>query len=172
MTLTPFLDASFILQIHMIAAVPAILVGPFVLFRRHVDVWHKRLGYLWLSAMVVLAIAGLFIPSEFAFAGHFGPLHSLSLVTLGSVALGIRHAVVGNIAAHEATLRGLWIGGIGATVLLQFIPGRTVHRMVFGTVTDAGYVVIAVGAVLLAWLIVTQRPRAASVSGPRVSTST
>lgn len=159
MTLTPFLEASLTLQLHMIAAVPAILVGPFVLFRRKVDRRHKVLGYIWLMSMVALAVMGLFIPSEMAILGYFGPLHAFSILTLYSVVMGIRYARMGNIAAHRATLRGLWFGGIGGAGLMQFLPGRTVHQMVFGTVTDAGYIVIAVGACGLAWLIFAGAPR-------------
>ncbi|MCF6443769.1 DUF2306 domain-containing protein [Nereida sp. MMG025] len=166
MTITPFLDASLALQLHMIAAVPAVIVGPFVLFRRRVDMWHKRLGYVWLTAMVVLAIAGLFIPSEFAMVGMFGPLHAFSVITLYSVAAGLRYAIIGNIAAHGATLRGLWIGGIGAAGLMQFLPGRTIHMMVFGRESDAGYLLIGTGAVALVYLLWTHRPRT-KVQGPR-----
>jgi len=149
MTLTPFLEASLILQIHMIAAVPAIVIGPMVLFRRRVDAVHKKLGYVWLTAMMTLAIAGLFIPSNFAFLGYFGPLHGFSLLTIYSVITGVQHARRGNIAAHEATFRGLWFGGIGGAGLMQFIPGRTVH--------------------VLVWLIFAWRPRAAHVTGKSVS---
>jgi uncharacterized membrane protein len=169
MTLHPFLEATLILQIHMIAAVPAIVVGPFVLFRRRVDAWHKRLGYVWLTSMMILAVAGLFIPSSFGFLGFFGPLHLFSLLVIYSIISGVGHARRGNIAAHEATFRGLWFGGIGGAGLMQFLPGRAVHEMVFGAPNDAGYIVIAVGGALLAWLIFAWRPRAAHVTGKGVS---
>ncbi|WP_420862956.1 DUF2306 domain-containing protein [Algirhabdus cladophorae] len=145
MTLSPLLDAPLILQLHVAAAIPAILIGPFVLFRKRVDRWHKRLGYTWVVAMAALAIFGLFIQSHGGLWGHFGPLHGFSILTLWSLWTGIAHARAGRIHAHRATFQGLWYGGIGGAGLMQFLPGRTINQMVFGGPSELGYVVIGLG---------------------------
>jgi uncharacterized membrane protein len=38
----------------------------------------------------------------------------------------------GNIAAHKAPMRGLYIGGLIFAGLLTFLPGRVMYRMFFG----------------------------------------
>ena len=39
---------------------------------------------------------------------------------------------VWNIAAHKASMRGMYFGGLMIAGLLTFIPGRIVYRMFFG----------------------------------------
>jgi len=159
MTFAPLLDASLIVQLHMAAALPAVLIGPLVLFRIKRDQWHKRLGYVWVLAMGCLAVFGLFIPSISGLLGHFGALHGFSILTLWSLWRGIRHARAGNIAAHRATFQGLWFGGIGGAGLMQFLPGRTINQMVFGGPSDLGFVVIGLGAISLAGLWIHLQPK-------------
>jgi len=160
MTFTPILDAPFLVQLHLIAAVPAVLVGPFVLFRKRRDRIHKTLGYVWVMAMACLAFFALFIRSEFAFMGFFGPLHGFSLLTLWSLWRGITLARQGNYAGHAAAFQGLWYGGIGGAGLMNFLPGRTMNQALFGGPSDAGYIVIAGGALMLLTVWIYTKPRA------------
>ena len=44
MTLSPFLDASLQVQIHIVSALIGLCLGPFVLYRRKRDSMHKLLG--------------------------------------------------------------------------------------------------------------------------------
>ena len=59
MTLQPYLDASLIVQVHVIAAAMALFIGPFVLWRKRRDRLHKVLGYIWVLSFGFAAfIAG------------------------------------------------------------------------------------------------------------------
>ena len=164
MNLTPILDASWLIQIHLVAAVPAVLIGPFVLFRKRRDQIHKTLGYVWVVAMMCLAVCSLFIPSEFAFLGHFGPLHGFSVFTLWSLWRGISFARMGNYAGHASAFQGLWYGGIGGAGLANFLPSRTMNRVIFDGPSEAGYVLIVVGALGLFALWIRTKPKAMTLA--------
>lgn len=150
MTLLPLLNAPLIVQLHVAAAVPALFIGPFALFGRTSWRWHKITGYIWCVAMVAMALTALFIPSfDLAIIGHLGPIHIFSFVTLWGVTRGIWLARDGQIAAHRISMKWTWFGAMGATSLLNFLPGRTINRMVFDGPSDAGLLVIAAGCIVM-----------------------
>ena len=66
MTLDPILSAPLLIQLRVAAALPALLPGPFALFRNRRDRWHKRPGYDRTVSMLVLAVSGFFIPARVA----------------------------------------------------------------------------------------------------------
>jgi uncharacterized membrane protein len=83
MSLTPRSVALLIIQLHFLSAMPALIVGPFPIWGRTSRRMHKWLGYIWVIAMTVLAMTGLFIPSNgLAVIGHFGPIHLFSVFAL------------------------------------------------------------------------------------------
>ena len=154
MTLTPFLDAPLIVQIHAGFAVPALLLGPLALFARTGWRLHRIAGYAWLTAMTGLAVSGLLIPAhDWALIGPVGPIHLVALWTLWGLAGALRLARRGQIAAHRREMKSIWFGAMGVAGLLTLLPGRTINRMVFGAPSEAGYLLIAVGLVLLALLL-------------------
>ncbi|MEL6959841.1 MAG: DUF2306 domain-containing protein [Pseudomonadota bacterium] len=136
-------------QIHLLFAFPSLVIGTLVLFWLRPGPWHKRFGYVWVVSMAGLATSGFFIHSDFKIIGPIGPLQAFSVLTLWTLYNGIRCARTGNIAAHRASFEGLWFGGIGLTVLLNFLPGRTMNRAVLGDHGEHGVWVVAVGVPLL-----------------------
>lgn len=158
MTLTPILTASPLIQAHILAALPALLLGPLALFRTRRDRAHKVLGYVWVVSMAALAVTGLFIPSRIPLVLHMGPIHALSFLTLWSLWRAMRAIWRGDIAAHRRTMQQLWFAAIGVTGLFTLAPGRVMHRAVFGAVEPAGWLVIAIGLAALAWLWLRHRP--------------
>ena len=60
-TLVPLIDSPFAVQLHVGAAMLAILLLPLTLFRRRRDGLHKAAGYLWVTAMVTAALSSFFI---------------------------------------------------------------------------------------------------------------
>ncbi len=152
MTLTPILSAPPIIQLHIAAALPALVLGPIALFRARRDRLHRLAGYAWAVAMLVLAGTGLFIRGGFAVVGGFGPIHLLSLITIWWVIAGIGHARRGDIAAHRATMQGLWFGAMGLAGLFTLMPGRVMNHALLGGAPAAGYGAVGAGLVLLAVL--------------------
>jgi len=47
------------LTLHVCAALLALCLGPFALFRTRRDRWHKIAGYVWVLAMIVAAVSSL-----------------------------------------------------------------------------------------------------------------
>lgn len=126
MSLDPLLNAPTHLQVHAGAAMLAICIGPFSIYRRRRDIWHKTLGYIWVMAMAIVALSSFFIHS-FAVIGPFSPLHGLAVLTLWSLWRGISSARAGQIAVHRATFQSLYwyelgwgVIGVGAIGLITY----------------------------------------------------
>lgn len=152
MTLDPILFAPLVIQLHVAAALPALVLGPFALFRNRRDRWHRRLGYAWVISMLALAVSGLFIPAGFAFVGPFGPIHLFSLLAIWGVLDGVRLIRRGDLQGHRIAMQSVWFGAVGITGLLTLVPGRAMNRVLFGETPQTAYLVIGLGLVALAWL--------------------
>lgn len=148
MSVMPLLSAPLEIQIHATSAMLAIALGPVAIYRQRRDRIHKTVGYIWVVAMVSVAITSFWIHT-FAVIGPFSPLHGLALLALWSVYEGMRHAFAGRIAAHRAAMTSLYWNGLLVAGLFNFLPGRTINRMVFPETPQAGYwVMAAVGGVI------------------------
>lgn len=142
MTLLPFLTAPLPVQAHIVAAFLALILGPFALYRRRRDRTHKVIGYVWVTAMSVLAVGSFLIPSHFTPVG-IGPLHGFAVLTLWSLWAGVRAAIARDINRHQAILRSLYSNGLILAGAFTFLPGRTLNRMLFGEPSQLGWLVIA-----------------------------
>ena len=79
MNITPVLNASVVIQLHLPAALLALGLGAVQLAAAKGTASHRRLGYLWASVMAVVAISSFFI-FELRLWGPFSPIHLLSLL--------------------------------------------------------------------------------------------
>ena len=119
MSLTPRSVALLIIQLHFLSAMPALIVGPFPIWVRTSRRTHKWLGYTWVIAMTVLAITGLFIPSNgLAVIGHFGPIHLFSVFALWGISRGVWLARARRFADHQLAMRSTWFGAMGIAAKL------------------------------------------------------
>lgn len=130
--LTVFYDAPLAVQIHAISALIALLLGPFVIFRKKRDWLHKRLGYIWVTEMVSAAVSSFWITSPFGLIGPFSPIHALSVWALWTVWTAVGHARAGRIGQHSAELKGLYFYGVGIASTLTLLPGRRLNAILFG----------------------------------------
>ena len=144
MTLLPLLTAPLIVQAHVGAALAALILGPCAMARRSRDVWHRRLGYLWVSAMGLTALSSFAI-REARQIGPFSVIHLLSAFTLWHLWRGVSHARAGRIAAHRGTMLGLYVYGIGVAGLFTLLPERRMSLSLFPGAPWAGFA----GAALL-----------------------
>ena len=64
--------------------------------------------------------------------GPFSWIHLVSLFTLAMLVVAIAHARAGRIAAHRWTMVGLFLGALVITGLFTLVPGRIMHRVLFG----------------------------------------
>lgn len=133
MTLAPFYAAPLFVKAHILGALVVVVLTPLQFWGLSKgSLAHRTSGYLWLGAMLVVALSSFYIPSVFAvsFAG-FGPIHLLSVFALYSIFTAIRYARAGNIRGHRLTLIGLaigfWIAGV-----FTLVPPRMMWRIVAG----------------------------------------
>ena len=129
--LSPLLSAPPVIQLHAAMAMLALVLGPFALLRRRRDLRHKVLGYAWITAMALTALSSFGIHAM-PLIGPFGPIHALSVLTLGSLAYGLRAAIRGNLSAHRKTMQALYLGGLAAAGVFTLWPGRIMNRVLFG----------------------------------------
>lgn len=101
---------------HVVAASVALALGLIVLARRKGDIWHVRLGRLYVATMLVVALPVLFV---YDITGRPGPFHVLAVVSLFTTALGwlhVRrrgHTGLG-VVAHATFMAWSWIGVLTA----------------------------------------------------------
>lgn len=146
MTLTPFLDAPLIIQLHAASAIVALVTGPFALFRRRRDKLHKSLGRLWVAAMAVTALSAGFI-FELRMIGPFSPIHLFVPLTLYGLWRGVMLIRQGEVAAHASQMRGIYFSAIGVAGLFTLLPGRMMSRIL---APDAPWLGFACAAAVLA----------------------
>ena len=164
MTIQPFLAAGPTIQLHVVAAVLAVALGPIALARRSRDRWHKCAGYAWVLSMAALAASGLFIHS-IRMVGPFSPIHLLSFLTLWQLWLGVREARAGKIAAHRYRMQAIYMLALMLTGAFTLSPGRLMSRILFPEAPVAGFVaVLALAGLGCAWWLhaVSRRARLTS----------
>lgn len=152
MSYIPILQAPGLIQFHACVAMVALILGPIAIHRKRRDRLHKVIGYVWVLAMLAVAISALFIPSfDLALVGHLGPIHLLALLALFSVAQGMLAIWRRDLRTHERAMSGLYYQGLLIAGLFNFLPGRVVNRTLFPDIPEAGIAVILVGGAALIW---------------------
>jgi uncharacterized membrane protein len=73
--------------LHLTTVAPAAMLGTYLIFWAKGTAAHRLLGKIYMTLMLVTALASLFIPAAVGpqFFGHFGWIHLLSLLVLVSV---------------------------------------------------------------------------------------
>ncbi len=115
--------------IHVIAVLPTIPLGGWLLLARKGTALHKQLGKVWLVLMLVTATSAIFIQSS----GGFSWIHLFIPVTFHAAWKVIATARRGDIQAHKrhlvlTYLTALMIPGIAAFL----VPGRLMNVMLLG----------------------------------------
>jgi uncharacterized membrane protein len=138
LNLEPILEAPLAIQLHFVTVVPAFFLGLWQLTAsRKGSPSHRLIGKIYLTLMSVTAVAAFFIPSFSSFSIGAGPIrlgliHLFIPLTVHGIWRTRKALRTGDIAAHQASMRGLYIGGLIIAGLLTFFPGRIMYRMFFG----------------------------------------
>ena len=156
-TLDPLLNAPFAVLFHVAAAVLAIALLPLTLFRSKRDRVHRIAGYFWVLAMAGAALSSFFIRGIGTFGG-FSAIHIISIVTLIGLWNGVRAAIRRDLAAHQAGMRGIAMGGLGLAGVLSFLPGRRMNEALFGSQETLGFALV-LGLAILAMGLFYRRNR-------------
>jgi uncharacterized membrane protein len=131
MTLAPILAAGAAVQVHLVTVLAAFAIGTWMMLRAKGTPPHKALGRLYVVLMLVSAASTFWIRG----LGHGSPsfLHLLSISVLLALPTALLLARAGRVKAHRYTMIGVYLGGIWVAGLLTLLPGRVLHRAVFGS---------------------------------------
>lgn len=131
MTLAPLAAAPLAIKLHLATVIPAFLIGTWLIFLSvKGKTAHRALGAIYLALMTVTAGAAFFIRS--INPGHFSLIHLFVPLTLFSVIGALWFVRRGNIRGHRNAMIGLYVGGLLIAGSLAFMPGRLMHRLIFG----------------------------------------
>ncbi|MGD9979155.1 MAG: DUF2306 domain-containing protein [Hyphomonadaceae bacterium] len=123
-------QVSWVVKLHVYAALTALAIGTVILFRRKGSGFHKTLGWAWVLAMGTTAISSLFIME--VNRGFFSFIHLLSGWTIIALPMAIFAIRNRKVDAHRRAMTGMFVGGLLVAGLLSFIPGRVMFEMFFG----------------------------------------
>ncbi|MEO0668381.1 MAG: DUF2306 domain-containing protein [Pseudomonadota bacterium] len=156
MTLAPLLTASPAIQMHVALALVALSLGPFVLWRQRRDRVHNVMGYVWVCALGGAALFSFAITSPFTPIG-LSLIHLLSVYALYGIYVAMRAIYRGDVAIHRQVMQNLYVRGAALAGAFNFLPGRTMQRILIPDTPALGYVVIAAVLLWAFWPIVRRR---------------
>lgn len=118
------------IQIHLTAAVTALVVGTVLMIGVKGSALHRGLGWTWVIAMALTAVSSLFIHEMNH--GAMSWIHLLSGWTIIALPIAVYAARRHKVALHRRFMTGLFVGGLIVAGGFAFIPGRLLWRVFFG----------------------------------------
>ena len=122
------LHAPLIIQFHLLVAFIAIAGGAAQFMLKKGTSTHKIIGRLWVLAMGLVAVSGLFI-HEIRMFGGFSLIHFLSLLTLFFLYMGVRAARKKQIRWHQRIMIYTYFLGLIVAGFFTLWPGRLMHHI-------------------------------------------
>ena len=132
MSLAPLLDAAPAIPVHAFAAMAAFALGLVQFAAPKGTLPHRTIGWIWVSLMVIVAGSSLWI-HQIRLVGPWSPNHLLSVFTLVMVPLAVWKAHSHQVGAHRRIMISLFLGALLIAGLFTLVPGRLMHKVVFGT---------------------------------------
>ncbi|MBR1173553.1 DUF2306 domain-containing protein [Bradyrhizobium sp. KB893862 SZCCT0404] len=131
MSLTPLLEAAPAIPLHAFAAMAAFVLGLVQFAAPKGTLPHRTIGWIWVSLMVVVAASSFWIHG-IRMVGPFGPIHLLSIFTLVVLPLAVWRAHTHRVADHRRMMIFIFAGALVVAGLFTLVPGRIMHRVIFG----------------------------------------
>lgn len=110
-------QVPLLVWVHLASILVATGLTPVMLLRRKGDGRHRKLGYVWVGAMLLTAITSLFFNTGVnggwgVFTGDFSFIHILSVFVLLMVPVIVARARRHDRSGHESAVRGMVIGAL------------------------------------------------------------
>ncbi|MES2724592.1 MAG: DUF2306 domain-containing protein [Pseudomonadota bacterium] len=118
-----------VIQLHLAAAVVALVIGAMLMLMRKGVTFHRRAGWLWVTAMSIVAGSSIFITGVNGDRWSF--IHMITGWTLIALPLAVIAARRHNVKQHRRSMMGMFYGGLIIAGGLTFIPGRTLWNVFF-----------------------------------------
>lgn len=132
MSVAPLLDAAPAIPLHAFAAIAAFLLGLVQFAAPKGTLPHRTIGWIWVALMAMVAVSSFWI-HQIRLVGPFSPIHLLSIFTLVVLPLAVWRAHVHRVADHRRMMILLFAGALVVAGLFTLVPGRIMHRVIFGT---------------------------------------
>ena len=120
--------ASAVLQVHIAAAVGALVIGMALLIGVKGRTFHKTAGWTWVACMMTVALSSFWIRDH----GRLSYIHFLSGWTSLAVPMGVAAVKRGDMKAHRAAMTRTFMGGLIIAGAFTFVPGRMMWRVFLG----------------------------------------
>lgn len=120
------LDAPLMVQLHLVFVALLLVLGGVIFLRPKGTPFHKGLGKIWASLMIVTAIHSFFI------SGEADIIHLVSIWTLFCMFKAITAIRRGDIKNHRDWMTYTFIGSLlvaGSIAIL--VPGRLMNQVFF-----------------------------------------
>lgn len=129
---TVLLERHPLVFFHLVAALATVVLGTVLLSRRKGNLNHRVLGWAWVALMGSTALSSLFISdNRFPNLAGFSPIHLLVLLVAWHLPRGIWQIRRGDVAAHRATMKGLFTGACVVAGLFTLLPGRFLGQLLW-----------------------------------------
>jgi uncharacterized membrane protein len=123
MNLEYFTQASFAVQMHILVAFGALILGV-VMFSRKKGTWaHKMTGRAFALLMLLTALSAIFIRQ--LNEGSFSWIHIFVPITFFALFETFFYIRKGDVRRHKRAVTGLFFGALLIPGLFSFLPGRT-----------------------------------------------
>ena len=123
--------------LHLVSILVATSLTPVMLLRRKGDGRHRRLGTIWVAAMLLTVVTSLFFSTRVpggwgVFTGDFSFIHILSVLVLVQVPRIVVAARRHDRRRHERGVRGVVIGALLIAGFFTFPMGRMLGDWLLG----------------------------------------
>lgn len=126
---TPLLEASLAVQVHVAAAMATFFIGLVLLCAPKGFTLHRTLGWTWVVSMAITAGSSFFITG--LMGSSYSPIHALSAWTMIGLPFGIAAIRRRDIKKHRSTMTGMFVGGMAIAGMFSFLPGRMMWHVFF-----------------------------------------
>lgn len=120
----------WVIQIHIAAALAALLLGTVQLVGIKGTGVHRLVGWSWVIAMLTVAVSSLFIRQ--INPGAFSWIHLLSGWTLIALPMALFAIRRGRVARHASGMTWTFVAGLIVAGAFTFLPGRLMWMVFFG----------------------------------------
>ena len=131
MSLAPLLEAAPAIPLHAFAAMAAFLLGLVQFAAPKGTLPHRTIGWIWVVLMSVVAASSFWI-HQIRLVGPFSPIHLLSIFTLVMLPLAVWRAHTHRVTDHRRIMILIFAGALVVAGLFTLVPGRIMHRVIFG----------------------------------------
>ncbi|MHC2619143.1 putative membrane protein [Bradyrhizobium huanghuaihaiense] len=131
MSLAPLLEAAPAIPLHAFAAMAAFVLGLVQFSAPKGTLPHRTIGWIWVVLMLVVAASSFWI-HQIRLVGPFSPIHLLSIFTLVVLPLAVWRARTHRVADHRRMMILIFAGALVVAGLFTLVPGRVMHRVIFG----------------------------------------